>query len=97
MRRAAKVDRNQPEIVSALRKVGADVVSLAAVGDGIPDLLVGYSRRDGADRGEGRHEAAERAAADLDDQIGWHAAWRGGRCVVASSVAEALAAIGVKA
>jgi len=39
MRRAAKVDLNHPEIVIALRAVGVSVVSLASVGNGIPDLL----------------------------------------------------------
>lgn len=40
MRRAAKVDANQPEIVEALRKAGAFVVPLHAVGKGCPDLAV---------------------------------------------------------
>ncbi len=42
MRRAANVDRNQPEIVAALRAAGATVEYLHAVGGGCPDLLVGY-------------------------------------------------------
>ena len=42
--RAAKVDRNQTEIVQALRDYGAFVVSLATVGKGVPDLLVGFKR-----------------------------------------------------
>jgi hypothetical protein len=29
--------------------------------------------------------------------VKWHAAWRGGRCVVVGNVPEALAAIGVTA
>jgi hypothetical protein len=45
MRRAAKIDANQPQIVEALRKAGATVHSLAAVGNGIPDLLVGAMRK----------------------------------------------------
>jgi hypothetical protein len=96
MRRAAKVDANQPEIVAALRKVGADVTSLAAVGEGVPDLLVGFRGatvlievKDGSKPPSARQLTA--------DQIEWHAAWRGGRCVVVSSVTEALAAIGVQA
>ena len=96
MRRAAKVDANQPEIVAALRRVGADVFSLAAVGEGIPDLLVGFRGttvlieiKDGAKPPSARQLTP--------DQIKWHAAWRGGRCVVASSVTDALAAIGVTA
>ena len=41
MRRAGKVDRNHAEIVKALRQTGASVLSLASVGKGCPDLLVG--------------------------------------------------------
>jgi len=40
IRRAARTDANQTEIVAALRKVGCEVLSLAAVGSGCPDLLV---------------------------------------------------------
>lgn len=42
MRRAARVDANQDAVVCALRAAGAVVYSLAAVGDGIPDLLVAF-------------------------------------------------------
>ena len=42
MRRAAKVDANHGEIVEALLSVsGVTVHSLAALGGGVPDLLVG--------------------------------------------------------
>lgn len=40
-RRAARIDGNHRQIVEALEAVGASVQSLAAVGDGCPDLLVG--------------------------------------------------------
>ena len=40
MRRAAKIDGNQTELVEAFRKLGCSVLSLAAVGKGVPDLLV---------------------------------------------------------
>lgn len=40
MRRAAKIDANQPEIISALEAAGCLVLSLAAVGNGVADLLV---------------------------------------------------------
>ena len=39
-RYARKVDDNQAAIVKALRKAGCNVLSLAAVGNGCPDLLV---------------------------------------------------------
>ena len=41
MRWAAKVDRNQAEIVSALRQVGASVLVLSRVGQGCADLAAG--------------------------------------------------------
>lgn len=43
MRRACKVDANQAEIVQALRDAGATVKDLSKVGQGCPDLLVGYN------------------------------------------------------
>lgn len=42
MRYAAKVDANQPEIVAALRAVGASVRPIHTLGAGVPDLLVGW-------------------------------------------------------
>lgn len=41
MRRAARVDANQREIVEALRAVGRSVMLLHKEGEGVPDLLVG--------------------------------------------------------
>lgn len=40
MRRAAKIDNNQTEIVDELRAAGYSVQSLAAIGKGCPDLAV---------------------------------------------------------
>ncbi len=42
MRRAAKVDANQPEIVKALRECGATVLHLHTIGQGAPDIAVGF-------------------------------------------------------
>ena len=42
MRRAARVDSNQAEIVKAFRKLGCSVLSMAALGKGAPDLLIGW-------------------------------------------------------
>lgn len=39
-RRYGRVDRNHGEIVDALRQRGWQVLSLADIGDGAPDLLV---------------------------------------------------------
>lgn len=38
---AARVDRNQPEIVKAIRKEGWTVLHLHTLGKGAPDILVG--------------------------------------------------------
>ena len=82
-RRAAKIDRNQPEIVKGLRQYGATVTSLAAVGAGCPDLLVGYRGanylmevKDG--------ELAPSARALRPTQVEWHGDWRGQVAVVYS-------------
>lgn len=40
MRRAAKADRNQPEIVATFRRCGFAVAHTHAVGRGFPDLVV---------------------------------------------------------
>jgi Holliday junction resolvase len=39
---AGRTDSNQQRIVAALRKLGASVVSTSQVGQGLPDLLVGW-------------------------------------------------------
>jgi len=40
VRRASKVDANHAQIVDCFRKLGCSVLSLAAMGKGVPDLLV---------------------------------------------------------
>lgn len=43
MRRAAKIDVNQPAIVEAFRDFGCDVLHTHQLGQGAPDLVVTYS------------------------------------------------------
>jgi len=40
MRRIARIDRNQTEIVELFRQAGYSVQSLAQLGNGVPDLLI---------------------------------------------------------
>ena len=40
MRRASKIDANQPAIIEALKHCGAKVLVLSAMGGGVPDLFV---------------------------------------------------------
>lgn len=42
MRKHGRIDANHAAIVEALRGIGASVVSLADLGHGVPDLLVGF-------------------------------------------------------
>lgn len=94
MRRAAKIDANQTEIVAALRKAGAFVQSLADCGKGVPDLLVGFRRNTYLlELKDGKKPPSAREL--TPDQIKWHLAWNGGVLMVVNSVDEALAAIGV--
>lgn len=90
---AAKVDRNQPEIVAALRAVGASVQPLHTVGGGTPDLLVGYR---GADYllevKDGEAQASDQKLRAT--QVEWHRDWRGRPVSVVMSIPDAMAAIG---
>ena len=71
MRRAAKVDANQPEIVAALRGIGADVQHLYTLGEGCPDILVGY-------RGNNwLFEIKTKSGKLTEDEAEWHDKWRG--------------------
>lgn len=96
MRRAAKIDSNQQAIVKALRAHGCDVMSLAAVGDGCPDLLVSrpyYPRyyylmeiKDGAKPPSARELTPA--------QVRFHSKW-GAPIHIVTSVDEALDAVGI--
>jgi Holliday junction resolvase len=88
LRRFGKVDANHAEIVKALRKAGCSVLSLAAIGDGAPDVLVGY-------KGKNVLFEIKRAKGKLNDQQQeFKREWRGELCVV-RSVDEALMVLGI--
>jgi len=92
MRRAAHIDSNQGDIVDALRKAGASVEpKLARIGEGVPDLIVGirhvttvFEIKDGSKVPSKRKLT--------DEEIKWHAAWRGSVYVI-ESVEQALAVL----
>lgn len=93
MRRAAKIDNNQPLIVDALRAVGARVQSLAAVGDGVPDLLVQF--RDMFYLLEVKDPAQPPSKRKLtEEQEFFHKRWASSRLGVVETPEEALQAIG---
>jgi hypothetical protein len=75
-RRAAKVDANQSAIVQALRAAGCSVQSIASVGKGAPDLLVGYGGQNYLL--EVKDPAQPPSARRLTDfEAAWHATWKG--------------------
>ena len=45
MRRAPRIDANHAAVASAFRAMGCSVLSLAAVGKGCPDLVIGVAGR----------------------------------------------------
>jgi Holliday junction resolvase len=82
---AKKVDKNQKDVVKALRDYGADVFLLHMVGGGIPDLLVCYEEhtilievKDGEDKKL------------TPQQITLFAKWKGGPLHRVNSVQESI-------
>lgn len=93
MRRAARVDDNQREIVEELRRVGCSVWSLAGVGKGFPDLAVGFRGRNlFLEVKDGSKPPCKRRL--TPDEEAFHASWRGHVAVV-ESVEDALKIVGV--
>jgi hypothetical protein len=91
MRRAARTDANHAVIVGALLRCGATVQSLAAVGQGCPDLMVGFRGRTLLmEVKDGDKIPSKRRL--TPDQQEWHAAWAG-HVVVVESVEQAIAAL----
>jgi hypothetical protein len=89
--RAARVDTNHAEIVNALRQRGATVQSLAKIGKGAPDLLVGYLGKnflmEVKDRGTQYGKKGLNA-----NQRRWFETWRG-RVYEVASIEDALAVL----
>jgi Holliday junction resolvase len=92
--RAAKIDANHTQVVQALRAAGATVQSLAAVGKGVPDLLVGFQGKTILlEVKDGRKPPSERRLTEA--QLEWHGAWRGGPLAVVDGPDAALRMLGV--
>ena len=92
--RAAKIDANQEAVVTALRTAGATVQSLAGVGKGVPDLLVGFKGQTMLMEVKDGFKAPS-ARLLTEDQIRWHGVWKGGSLAVVDSPDAALRMIGV--
>jgi len=89
MRYAAKVDANHTDIVSVLRAAGATVHSMAALGGGFPDLLVGYRNKTALiEVKDGAKSPSKRKL--TPDQRDFHANWTGGTLAIVDSPEAAL-------
>lgn len=90
MRKLARTDANHAAIVDLLRRAGARVQSLAQVGGGCPDLLVGYQGRTAlVEVKDGSKVPSKRRL--TDDEARWHEHWQGGPLFVVESDDDALA------
>jgi len=77
-RRAARVDTNHGQIVQWFEHCGCVVQSLAALGDGVADLLVFHRstrRLLIVECKDGSRKPSERRL--TPDQVAWHTAWLG--------------------
>lgn len=81
MRRHAKTDANQTEIVAALRAIGCSVLSLAPLGNGAPDLLIGiFGRNYLLEVKDGAKPPSRRALTPLEKEF--HNTWKGQVAIV---------------
>ena len=87
-----RIDANQNQIVTALRGVGATVQSLASLGFGCPDLLVGRQGRNFLlEIKDGKKKPSDQKLTEHEAE--WHKSWRG-QVVTVNNVMDALLAIG---
>jgi hypothetical protein len=92
-RRAARVDANQKALVTSLRGLpGVSVQSLAMVGSGCPDLVVGYRGQNVLiELKDPKKPPSGRLL--TSDQKAWHRDWRG-QISIATTLDEVLDVIG---
>lgn len=76
MRLAARTDANQSALVSQLRELGVSVASLARVGGGVPDLLLGHEGKNYlVEVKNGSKPASARVLTPA--QVMWRCGWKG--------------------
>ena len=89
MKRAARIDANQPAVVKAFRSCGATVQHLHTVGKGCPDLVVGMHTANGArinlliEIKDGDKPAGQQKL--TPDEQKWHDEWAGSVDIVRSA------------
>lgn len=92
-----RIDKNQPEIIKALEAAGATVCDLSEAGEGVPDILIGFTRPCSGERinilaeikqepGKGVHKILTSLR---PSQVEWHSKWKG-QVATVRTVEEAL-------
>lgn len=82
------MDKNQSEVVIALRKAGATVQPIHTIGKGVPDLLVGWRGRNYLfEVKDGDKPPSDRQL--TSDERTWHRFW-GGQVAVVENPTEAV-------
>jgi len=88
-----RVDENQTEIVTKLRKLGATVQSLATVGKGCPDIVVGHNGVNYLfEIKDGNKTPSQQKL--TPDEIKWHETWKG-KVYIINCIDQAIALIGI--
>lgn len=93
MRRRARVDANQPALVRELRRIGCSVQSIAPLGCGVPDLLVGVGHANWLLEVKDPAQPPSRRVLTPDEQE-WHQCWRG-QVAVIETLEQALRLLGI--
>ena len=89
MRRAAKADDNQQQIVKALRKIpGVSVAVTSQLGKGYPDLNIGYKGKNYLVELKDGNKAKSQQKL-TEDEIEWHKNWTGS-VIVCNSLEQIL-------
>ena len=101
MRRAARIDDNQTEIVKALRKHGISVMVTSGLGNGFMDIVAGGIHRATKERitelmeiKDSNKPPSQRKLTPKEKKV--HDEWKGRPIRIVESVADALAIFGIK-
>lgn len=86
-----RTDRNQSEIVEALRSIGATVAITSALGKGFPDIVVGYRGSNYLIEIKDWQQVPSKRRLTFDESE-FHAVWRG-QIAVVETVREAISLV----
>lgn len=76
MRRAARIDGNQNDVVKELRMMGCSVAISSVMGKGFPDIAVGYHGRNYMFEIKDPAQPPSKRKLTPDEK-NWHEKWRG--------------------